>query len=197
MKTPRIISKKQMEKVHPYIPEAYTQLEQGKITRREFMRMATLLGMSAGVATIAAACGSGEAEPGAGGESATGSESAAGTPKRGGTFTKAMLLQLLDHPARLSWLEGANIVRQTHDYLTETDSLNITRPQMLDRWEANDDTTEWDLYLRKGIKFNNGDEFTAEDVMFTFNQWHDDAVGSSMARSHWLLGRHAKCRNGR
>ena len=180
MKNPQRISKKAMEKIHPYIPEAYTKLEQGRISRREFMRMSTLLGISAGVATIAAACGSGEAEPGAGSESATGGESAPGTPKRGGTFTKAMLLQLLDHPARLSWLEGANIVRQTHDYLTETDSLNITRPQMLDRWEANDDTTEWDLYLKQGIKFNNGDEFTAEDVMFTFNQWHDDAVGSSM-----------------
>ncbi len=169
------ISKKAMEKIHPYIPEAYNQLEQGRITRREFMRMSTLLGMSAGVATIAAACGSGEEE------AATGSESAGnGSIKRGGTLTKAMLLQLLDHPARLSWLEGANIVRQTHDYLTETDSLNITRPQMLDRWEANADTTEWDLYLREGIKFNNGDEFTADDVMFTFNQWHDLDVGSSM-----------------
>ena len=43
------IPKKQMEKVHPYIPQAYDQLTEGRITRREFMRMATLLGMSASV----------------------------------------------------------------------------------------------------------------------------------------------------
>ena len=60
MKQPQI-SKKEMEKIHPAIPNAYEQLEKGQISRREFMRFATLLGMSAGVATIAAACGGGAA----------------------------------------------------------------------------------------------------------------------------------------
>jgi len=56
MKKPEV-TKKQMEEVHPYIPEAYSLLEQGRITRREFLRTATLLGMSASVAYLAAACG--------------------------------------------------------------------------------------------------------------------------------------------
>ncbi|MCB0172549.1 MAG: twin-arginine translocation signal domain-containing protein, partial [Anaerolineae bacterium] len=46
-----------MEKVHPAIPDAYQKLKQGRISRREFMRFATLLGLSAGAATIAAQCG--------------------------------------------------------------------------------------------------------------------------------------------
>ena len=58
---------------------------------------------------------------------------------RGGTWTASMQLQLLDHPARLSWVEGANIVRQMSEYLTETGSDNITRPLLLDSWEASDD----------------------------------------------------------
>ena len=58
MEKPRV-TKKQMESIHPYIPDAYEKLEQGRITRREFIRVSTLLGMSAGVATFAAACGSG------------------------------------------------------------------------------------------------------------------------------------------
>ena len=57
------ITKEEMEKTHPYIPEAYEQLKQGRVSRREFMRLATLLGMSAGVATMAAACGTPEEEP--------------------------------------------------------------------------------------------------------------------------------------
>jgi peptide/nickel transport system substrate-binding protein len=172
------VDKKHLEKTHVYIPVAYEKLEQGRISRREFVRLATLLGLSAGVATFAAACGSGaaveapEAEPA---ESATG-----GSPQRGGTLRKSMQLQLLDHPARLSWVEGANIVRQVGEYLTETGPDNITRPYLLDRWEANDDVTLWDLYLKQGIKFNNGQDFTADDVMFTFGEWLNPDVGSSM-----------------
>jgi peptide/nickel transport system substrate-binding protein len=137
LKQPQI-SKQEMEKIHPAIPNAYEQLEQGRISRREFMRFATLLGMSAGVATIAAACGSPTEEAPAtetptetGGSTDSGTQTAAGGPKRGGTWRGSMNLQGLDHPARLSWVEGANIVRQIGEYLTETGVDNITRPYLL------------------------------------------------------------------
>jgi peptide/nickel transport system substrate-binding protein len=107
-------------------------------------------------------------------------EAPAGGIKRGGTWRSSMQLQLLDHPARLSWVEGANIVRQINEYLTETGPDNITRPLLLERWETNDEVTQWDLYLRQGILFNNGDELTADDVMFTFGEWLNPDVGSSM-----------------
>ncbi|MFQ5400587.1 MAG: ABC transporter substrate-binding protein [Anaerolineae bacterium] len=181
------VSKKQMENIHPYIPEAYDKLTQGRISRREFMRLATLLGMSAGVASIAAACGGGAAEPTAVPAAATEAPAAAATEapavsaiKRGGTHTKSMQLQLLDHPARLSWVEGANIVRQIGEYLTETGADNITRPYLLERWEASEDVKTWDLFLRQGVLFNNGDELTADDVMFTMGEWLNPDVGSSM-----------------
>jgi peptide/nickel transport system substrate-binding protein len=194
MDKPRI-SKKQMERVHPYIPEAYDLLTKGRISRREFLRMATLLGMSVGAATIAAQCGApAPAQPAeqapassGGGEQAAPAATeeakpaaAADTPKRGGVLRKSMQLQLLDHPARLSWVEGANVVRQFGEYLTETGTDNITRPFLLDKWEASADVKTWDLFLKKGIKFNNGDELTADDVMFTFGEWLNPDVGSSM-----------------
>lgn len=188
MKNPQMF-KKQMEEVHPYIPDAYDKMQAGRISRREFIRMATLLGMSAG---LAVACSAPEAAEEAVEEVVEDAEEVvedvmSDGPKRGGTFTKAMLLQLLDHPARLSWVEGANIIRHVNEYLTETGPDNITRPLLLERWEANDDVSVWDLYLRQGIKFNNGDELTADDVMFTFSQWMDESVGSSMLGliSYW------------
>ena len=100
---------------------------------------------------------------------------------RGGTIRSAMQLQLLDHPARfISWIEGANVVRQVNEYLTETDVENITHPYLLQTWEASDDLLTWTLNLRQGIKFNNGDELTADDVIFTFDEWLNPDIGSSM-----------------
>jgi peptide/nickel transport system substrate-binding protein len=181
-----IIKRKKRDDVHAYIPELEDLYLKGRITRREFLRNATLLGMTfASASAFLAACGGTTAAPteapAAGGETPQPTEApATGGPVRGGTYTASMQLQLLDHPARLSWVEGANIVRQFGEYLTETGPDNVTRPYLLDRWEASDDVMTWDLYLKEGIKWNNGDDLTADDVMFTFGQWLDPDVGSSM-----------------
>lgn len=176
-----VVTKKQMEAIHPAIPDMYEKMQAGRVSRRDFMRYSTLLGMSAAMAVACASPQEPAAEEGAAAVSdPVGDAAAAGGITRGGTFTRAMQLQLLDHPARLSWTQGANIVRQTNEYLTETGPDNITRPLLLERWEANEDVSVWDLYLRQGILFNNGDELTADDVIFTFGQWLDEDIGSSM-----------------
>ena len=200
------ITKKEMKKVHPYIPEVYTRLEQGRISRREFLRTATLLGMSAGAAVIASACGAQPASEGAGaGAAATVEktaepvatatkvvveateevvEAAVGGPIRGGTLRSGYALQAIDHPARFSWSEGPNTLRQVFEYLTETGQDNITRPFLLESWKANDDLTAWDLNLRQGIKWTNGDEFVAEHVKWNFEEWLNPDTGSSIL-SFW------------
>jgi peptide/nickel transport system substrate-binding protein len=174
-----IIKKKKRNEAHPYIPELKYQYEVGRISRREFLRNATLLGMSvAGATAFLAGCGpqATEAPP----EEEEEEAAPSGGIQRGGTWTSSMQLQLLDHPARLSWAQGANVVRQYMEYLTLTGHDNITRPYLCERWEASEDVKTWDIYLRKGVKFNNGDELTADDVMFTFGEWLDEDVGSSM-----------------
>jgi peptide/nickel transport system substrate-binding protein len=181
-------------KEHAAIPYLKDQLQKGKLSRREFMRYATLLGMSYSAAMVAAQCGAptpaappaeeapAEEAPAeeAPAEEAPTEEAPTGGPVRGGTYTSSTALQLLDHPARLSWVQGANIVRQIGEYLTETGPDNITRPYLLERWEASDDVKTWDLYLKKGVTFNNGDEMTADDVMFTIGEWLNPDVGSSI-----------------
>jgi ABC-type transport system substrate-binding protein len=53
--------------------------------------------------------------------------------------------------------------------------VNYATGELLSRlgesWEYNDDYTELKIYLRKGVTWNDGEAFTADDVVFTFNQW--------------------------
>lgn len=178
--------KEQMHETHPQISNAFSALKKGEISRREFVRFATLLGMSA---TLATACGGlalGASVPEESDENnLTSSNDQAnnnGGPQfsRGGTLTIGAEFQAIKHPATLSWPASSNIVRQVAEYLTLTDKNNITTPYLLDRWETNLDVSEWILYLRRGIFFNNGDELTADDVVFNFNQWLNPDIGSSM-----------------
>lgn len=41
-------------------------------------------------------------------------------------------------------------------------------PELANKWEANEDNSEWTFYLEKNVKFHNGDPLTAEDVKFTY-----------------------------
>jgi peptide/nickel transport system substrate-binding protein len=179
------------KRIHPAIWDAQDHLRRGKMSRRDFMRFATLLGASVTTATALAACAPAPAAPASqapaeGGETVA-EAPAAGGITRGGSLRSAMQLPLIDHPARFSWTQQSNVARQIGEYLTLTDSDNITHPYLLESWEASDDVKTWTLHLRKGIKFNNGDELTADDVMFTFGQWLDESVGSSMLGllSYW------------
>ena len=175
---------------HPLVMEAQVKLEKGAMSRRSFLRYATLLGASATTAYALAACGAGgeAAAPAAGAAAGAAAAAATGAIKRGGTWTSAMQLQKIDHPSRLSWTQGANVVMQVAEYLTLTGADNITRPYLLDRWEANDDVNEWTLYLRQDVTFNNGDQFTTDDVLFTMDAWFDDEIGSSMKSFLSYLG---------
>jgi len=58
-----IIKRKPRNGLHPAVPELQEQLRQGKISRREFLRYATLLGVSMGGAAALAACGQPAAAP--------------------------------------------------------------------------------------------------------------------------------------
>ena len=86
----------------------------------------------------------------------------------------------MDDPARYAWIEGANIIRNVCEYLTYIDADSVTHPLLLESWEANDNVDEWMLKVRQGIKFYDGSDFTAQDVVFNMKCWLDPDVGSSM-----------------
>lgn len=53
--------------------------------------------------------------------------------------------------------------------LTMTDGNARVIPNLAESWRAVDATT-WEFKLRRGVKFHNGSDFTAEDVAFTFER---------------------------
>ena len=74
----------------------------------------------------------------------------------------------------------SNVTRQVAEYLTYYGADNVSRPYLLESWETSEDLKTWTLNLRQNVTWNNGDKFTADDVVFTFNQWLNKDVKSSI-----------------
>ena len=180
-----IIRKSKQTDPHPYIPELKELYRSGKISRREFLRNVTLLGLSVTSASaFLAACGAPAPTemPAAAPTLVPTAEPAApvaGTPKRGGSIRVSTRVMRVDHPARYSWMQQPSITGHVFEYLTYTDPTNVTHPDLLEKWSTSDDLKTWTLNLNKGIKFNNGDPFNADDVVFTMKEWLNPEVGSS------------------
>jgi len=155
---------------HPYIPELKEQLRKGAIDRRDFLYTATMLGLSA----TAAYAFVGEVT----GEGAVAKAQAA-TPKAGGTIRYAMKIQEMSDPATFDWTEKSNVARHIVEYLTVTGNDNVTRPYLAESWSASEDLKTWEFKLRQGVKWNNGDDFNADDVVHNFTRWLDPKTGSS------------------
>ncbi|MBW2176113.1 MAG: ABC transporter substrate-binding protein [Deltaproteobacteria bacterium] len=155
-----------IQDLHPRILDLKSDLEKGKITRRQFMRYSTLLGFSTAASS---------------GLMQMMRPQEAHAVTYGGKLKVSGILTGIKHPAQAKWLSPSQIYRNIAEYLTFTDVNNITRPYLLQGWEADDDLLTWTLYLRKGIFFNNAHELTADDVIFSFGQWLDREVGSPMA----------------
>ncbi len=60
-------------------------------------------------------------------------------------------------------------------------SVDLTlEPGLATEWEAVEDTV-WEVSLREGVTFHNGEEFNAEDVKFTLERPLDPDLGSPLA----------------
>jgi ABC-type transport system substrate-binding protein len=61
------------------------------------------------------------------------------------------------------------VLKNIFDSLTARDAGNRVVPQLASGWKTLSET-DWEFTLRKGVKFHNGDNLTASDVVFTINR---------------------------
>ncbi|WP_405401677.1 ABC transporter substrate-binding protein [Paracoccus sp. Ld10] len=59
------------------------------------------------------------------------------------------------------------VSKNIFEALTTQDALQMVTPGLAESWEAVDDTT-WRFKLRQGVKFHDGGDFTARDVIYSF-----------------------------
>ncbi len=60
-------------------------------------------------------------------------------------------------------------------------------PMLAERWQVLDGGRTWKFYLRKGVRFHNGVELTAEDVRFTFASVAKEGSANSLAPEFRLI----------
>ena len=63
-----------------------------------------------------------------------------------------------------------NIFERLVETQTNLDGTSELVPGLAERWDISDDGLVYTFYLRKGVKFHNGEEFKADDVLYTFER---------------------------
>jgi peptide/nickel transport system substrate-binding protein len=60
-----------------------------------------------------------------------------------------------------------SLTKHIFDRLTDQDENQLVQPGLALSWRITDETT-WEFKLRPGVKFSNGDDFTANDVIYSY-----------------------------
>lgn len=122
-----------------------------------------------------AACGGSES----GASSSNSGSSSSGASSSGSTTTAApakdsLTIAMTSEPSTMNTLFADDfaswaITNNIYDSLIHFDTDGSLTPSLAESWEYSEDGTEITFHLRKGVKFQNGDEMTADDVVFTYD----------------------------
>lgn len=162
------MTKETKNAVRPLVKDMAKAAREGRMDRREFMALASVLGASAATAS------------GLLGLSATPAQ--ADTPKKGGVLKIGMRILDIADPRLYDWTEKGNVARQFCEPLVRWEPDFSFTGMLAETWEVSDDAKTYVLNLRRDAMWNNGDPFIADHVIFNLERWCDKAAeGNSMA----------------
>jgi peptide/nickel transport system substrate-binding protein len=147
----------------------------GRITRRQFIKRATVIGLSLpAISAVIAACSPApSATPGGGaGSPDPGATGSAGPAPTGGTIRVAIQRPAapLD-PIAMQDLGSYGMIAQCFEFLCTLDQTGSDiAPGLAESWSPNDDGSVWTFKLRSGVKWQDGSDFTADDVVATMGR---------------------------
>ncbi len=144
-------------------------LVDGRISRREFMRHGSVLGLS--LPFLSATAGA------AGFELLMPSRARAAT---GGTIRIGQIVPAgaID-PVKIADGGGITVLSQVAENLVLSAPDLTAQPLLAVSWSPNADGSVWTFKLRQGVKFHSGKEMTADDVVATFDRLTDPENGSN------------------
>jgi len=92
-------------------------------------------------------------------------------PRYGGTFIMALCMD----PTTMTPNLSTGWVPQQCGWPVYSSLINLDvnfqpHPNLAERWEISDDKRVYTFYLRRDVKWHDGVPFTADDVVFTFNE---------------------------
>lgn len=87
--------------------------------------------------------------------------------------------QNIEHldPALISSDSEILLANHVYDYLVDFDVQNKIRPRLATSWSVSDDGLTYRFQLAEGVRFHDGSDLTARDVVWTFERLRDPALG--------------------
>jgi peptide/nickel transport system substrate-binding protein len=140
----------------------------GRLSRRDFIRRASVIGISAPLlGSILAACSSSSSSPSSSSSSSRAPASACGAPGaviKAGISTPAAAI----NPLTVADQGGLDMLAQTGEYLCLATQKLTLQPVLATSWSANSAADVWTFKIRQGVKFHGGSPLTADDVVYTY-----------------------------
>jgi peptide/nickel transport system substrate-binding protein len=106
-----------------------------------------------------------------------------------GVYGGQMVMAIANDPSSFNIILVSDaptaFITQTHLFRALVDYRNGGDPPDYDvgictKWESSPDAKEWTFYLRKGLRWSDGQPFTADDVLFTYDVVKDEKVDNSL-----------------
>lgn len=142
-----------------------------------FLLLLLLPVLGAAQALRPAAAGAAAPSPAQGGVDPFDVEQAETVGRYGGTLTFATISDPKTFNYHLaSETSSTGVLGFLFDGLVEQDENMKIEPGLAYKWETSKDGLVWTFHLRKGVRWHDGVEFTADDVIFTFDLIYDESI---------------------